>query len=139
MADNGTIQVTRKPRGRLIAVSLLMCLQVAGNILLGLLMLWTIEDDESHGIETENAGLLEFIGYASFMVAAVLLLCVVMLLASRYAWPRYTAIALEVLAAASTLIPLFAGAGPGSLLGAIIPLLLVRELSHEDVAAWCNK
>ena len=79
-------------------------------------------------------------GRERYLIAAICIaICVVMLLASRYAWPRYTAIALEALAAASTLIPLFAGAGPGSLLGAIIPLLLVRELSHEDVAAWCNK
>ncbi|MEO3750099.1 hypothetical protein [Streptomyces sp. B6B3] len=124
----------RRPRA-VMWVVVLIWVQVVANVLLGLLVLGLAQEDESHGRDVP--GLVYFIGYVSFLAAALLAVCAVLLVGRRLGWPRYTVITIEWLLVASWFVMLFAaGTGGGAGIPPIIPMVVALQLARKEMTDW---
>lgn len=91
--------------------------------------------NESHGREVP--GVVSLLGYASFLAAALLAVCAVLLMRRRVAWPRYTVIVVEWLLVTSWVMALLAAEGGGGAgIPPVIPVIVAIQLSKRELAAW---
>lgn len=123
----------RRPRS-VTWVVVLIWVQVVANAFGGWLLLYLAKEDEDHGREVSD--LVYVLGYASFLAAALLAVCAVLLTGRRLAWPRYTVIVVEWLLITAWFMTLLSAEGSGAGIPPVIPAIVAIQLCKRDLASW---
>ena len=123
--------------GRLIGVLVVLAIQIIGNGFIGWVLIDELNEDASHGMSMDGAGVFYVLGYLSLVVAAVLLVCAVFTVRPR-SWARPVIVTVEALAIISGLINLVNGAITG-LIGIIVAITIIAVLNSEDAREWYQR
>jgi hypothetical protein len=123
--------------GRVKATLAILAFQILANGFIGYVILDAVSERESHGAKVPNAGFINFIGYVSFVIAVMLLVCAV-LTSSRFAWIRPTVITIEVIGAISSVINLVSGQLT-AVIGFVLAAGIINMLNRDEVRDWYNR
>lgn len=117
-------------RGTLVVV----VLQVLENGFFGWQIIDSLDEQASHGISRDGAGVGYFVGWLSLVLAVVLLVCVVFTVRPRR-WARLVVITIESIAIANGAVALVNGS-VGGLFAIVLGIVTIAILRNDDVRDW---
>jgi hypothetical protein len=131
-------ELYREPMpGLLKAVVVVLCLQVLANAYVGFSLLDDVNQETKYGGHVADPGwIFSFISFY-FLVALILLVCVVLAL-RRYRWIRPTVVGIQVVNVMGSVANLLAGQF-AALIGIALAAGLIALLSRDEVKEWFDR
>jgi hypothetical protein len=133
MTDETTPRV-RMP-GQLKIVLGVLIFQILANTFVGYVVFSEVQDAESHGQRVDGAGLAYFASILSFVVAVVLLLCVVMTF-QRLSWVRPAVITVQAVNVLSGLLALLSTGQITAITGIVLSIAVISVMAKDEVRDW---